>query len=160
MHPTKLYQGWPDFFARGPNLQNKKHCGPQKLSKNFFLLVFLIFSLKQASLRCFPYKMMPINMVVHHNKLLQGPQKIFGGLHAVWPCLLYTLKDVNFFLNWRTVQVCFSEVMERERERVWTRFQDRASSAFLSSLSLQFGKAYNSKCAKIAITQKVCKICL
>ena len=64
-----LDQGWPDFFARGAKFKTCKVLRAAKNSPNNFWL-------------CFPYKMMPINMVVHHNSLLQELQKIFGGPHA------------------------------------------------------------------------------
>ncbi len=38
---TPTNQGWPDFFSRGPNLQENKYCGPQKTYQKKFWACFL-----------------------------------------------------------------------------------------------------------------------
>ena len=77
-----IEHGWPDFFARRPNLKDKKYCGPQKKLSKFICLVFLIFKPKTGHFKVYLEKMTSIKLVVHHYCSLLGPQKIFGGPHA------------------------------------------------------------------------------
>ncbi len=69
-----LDQGWPEFFARGPNSKSGKCCGPQKEWIYEYLLACPFKSI------CFYTKLGLIT--VHHLNLLQGQQEIVGGPHA------------------------------------------------------------------------------
>ena len=50
--------------------------------KNFFWLVFLLFTPKTGHFNVFFLQNDAHSMHMHHYSLLQGPQKIFGGPHA------------------------------------------------------------------------------
>jgi hypothetical protein len=53
-------QGWPDFFARGPNLQEKYFLGAAKnLSKIFCAWFFFNFKPKMGQIIVFSSKIMP-----------------------------------------------------------------------------------------------------
>jgi hypothetical protein len=82
-------QGWPDFFARGPNLQENKDC--KNLSKKFGL-VFLFLSQKNRPI----YGVLLQNYVQKQKSaslkfVTWAAKKLWmaacGPRTAVWPCL-------------------------------------------------------------------------
>jgi len=74
-----LDQGWPDFFAHGPNFENIFHRGPQIF--NFWALLphFVIFN------DILVYNMNVI-LIFNNEKGWRAANKSWRA--ALWPCLL------------------------------------------------------------------------
>ena len=83
----------PDFFARGPNLEDKKYHGPQKNIANFSWLLFLHFKPKTGKFKVFSLQN---DAYKHGRESLQfatGAAKNLwraacGPRASVWPCML------------------------------------------------------------------------
>ena len=70
--PLKIYsRGGQNFLLTG-------HIQKIKTTAKFFGLFFLILSSKRGNLRCLSYKVMPINTVVHHYRLLYVSKFVFN----------------------------------------------------------------------------------